>query len=459
MGDPTDDTHDAFIGGVIEGFYGRPWSEEQRTELFGRMPRWGLDTYVYAPKDDLKHRAVWREPYDARELERLRALVEAAAGAGVRFVYAIAPGLDVRFADPDDERALAAKVDQVLALGAPWVALLFDDVPRALAPADEERFGTLAAAQSALANRVRAQVAGRGGRLLFCPTDYCERMARPSLKESAYLAELGERLEPDVLVLWTGPEVISERITPEHAREVGAVLRRRPLVWDNLHANDYDLRRVYLGPYAGRPPELREHVAGVLSNPNVEYAANTVPLATLGAWIRQDGYEPRAACLEATRAWHEGFALAAGTPVTPDDLTFVADFHYLPFEHGPAATALLEDLAYLRATPPAAWDDTFARVAGTVGRLASLAGRLASLRDRDLLYGLHPYVTDVLMEAGRAAALLDAVRRGGAGEAPRDGVANTYGGGVTSELRRMFPVEPNGAPGPAADTAEAEARG
>ena len=27
------------------------------------MARWRLDTYMYAPKDDLKHRAVWRERY------------------------------------------------------------------------------------------------------------------------------------------------------------------------------------------------------------------------------------------------------------------------------------------------------------------------------------------------------------------------------------------------------------
>lgn len=46
--------HDTFICGVVEGFYGRPWTTGQRKELFGKLNRWGMDSYVYAPKDDYK---------------------------------------------------------------------------------------------------------------------------------------------------------------------------------------------------------------------------------------------------------------------------------------------------------------------------------------------------------------------------------------------------------------------
>jgi len=35
------------------------------------MARLGLNTYLYAPKDDLKHRAIWRELYSASEAETL----------------------------------------------------------------------------------------------------------------------------------------------------------------------------------------------------------------------------------------------------------------------------------------------------------------------------------------------------------------------------------------------------
>jgi hypothetical protein len=56
--------------GVIEGFYGRPWSLSQRRTLFGWMKRWGLKDYLYAPKDDLKHCTRWRSLYTEKEAKR-----------------------------------------------------------------------------------------------------------------------------------------------------------------------------------------------------------------------------------------------------------------------------------------------------------------------------------------------------------------------------------------------------
>lgn len=38
---PSD--REKFICGVVEGFYGRPWTTGQRKDLFGKMNRWGLD--------------------------------------------------------------------------------------------------------------------------------------------------------------------------------------------------------------------------------------------------------------------------------------------------------------------------------------------------------------------------------------------------------------------------------
>lgn len=35
--------------------------------MFHREQRWGLNTYLYAPKDDYKHRMYWRDLYSAEE--------------------------------------------------------------------------------------------------------------------------------------------------------------------------------------------------------------------------------------------------------------------------------------------------------------------------------------------------------------------------------------------------------
>ena len=72
----------------------------------------------------------------------------------------------------------------------------------------------------------------------------------------------------------------------ESIEEITSVLKRRPLIWDNMHANDYDQKRLYLGPYTGRPSNLIPRVKGVLTNPNCEYGPNFVAIHTLAQWSR-----------------------------------------------------------------------------------------------------------------------------------------------------------------------------
>ena len=66
-----------FFSGVIEGFYGPPWTLAERLELFRWMSAAGLNTYLYGPKDDLKHRAIWREVYTPEEAAELRPVISA----------------------------------------------------------------------------------------------------------------------------------------------------------------------------------------------------------------------------------------------------------------------------------------------------------------------------------------------------------------------------------------------
>lgn len=91
---------------------------------------------------------------------------------------------------------------------------------------------------------------------------------------------------PGIDIMWTGNKVISKTITVESLQELSEVLRRPPVIWDNLHANDYDQKRLFLGPYSGRSTDLVHHLRGVLSNPNCEYEANFVPIHTLAQWSK-----------------------------------------------------------------------------------------------------------------------------------------------------------------------------
>lgn len=72
----------------------------------------------------------------------------------------------------------------------------------------------------------------------------------------------------------------------ESIEEITEVMRRPPVLWDNLHANDYDQKRVFLGPYSWRSPQLIGKLRGVMTNPNCEYGANFVGIHTLAQWSR-----------------------------------------------------------------------------------------------------------------------------------------------------------------------------
>uniref|UniRef100_A0A8C7WRE7 O-GlcNAcase n=1 Tax=Oryzias sinensis TaxID=183150 RepID=A0A8C7WRE7_9TELE len=246
--------HRKFISGVVEGFYGRPWTMEQRKELFRRQQKWGLNTYLYAPKDDYKHRMFWRELYSVEEAEQLMTLIAAAKEHGIEFIYAISPGLDITFSNQKEVSALKRKLDQVTHFGCKSFALLFDDIDHNMCPADKEVFSSFAHAQVSITNEIY-QYLGEPETFLFCPT---------------------------------GPKVVSKDIPVESIEEVSKILRRAPVIWDNIHANDYDQKRLFLGPYKGRSTELIPRLKGVLTNPNCEFETNFVAIHTLATWYKSN---------------------------------------------------------------------------------------------------------------------------------------------------------------------------
>ncbi|XP_014731649.1 PREDICTED: protein O-GlcNAcase-like [Sturnus vulgaris] len=276
-----------FLCGVVEGFYGRPWSMDQRKLLFQWLQRRGLNCYMYAPKDELKHRLLWREPYTEHEAARMRSLIEAAQEQGVEFIFAISAGQDMVFSSAGDRLLLQQKLRQVAAMGCRSFALLFDDIDPCMCQADRDVFPSLAQAQASVANEVYQEL-GQPSIFLFCPTEYCSSLCSPSPSQSCYLQTIGQELLPGIGVIWTGPKVVSQELSAVLLEEVEAVLRRCPVIWDNLYANDYDCRRVFLGPYMGRAPGLMSRLHGLLLNPNCELQANFIPIHTLGTWFQSE---------------------------------------------------------------------------------------------------------------------------------------------------------------------------
>ena len=447
-----------FLSGVIEGFYGPPWSQQERATLFEQMAAWGLDTYLYCPKDDLHHRAIWRQPYDPDQATAMAALVAACHAHGLRFLYGLGPGLDIRYGNAEDRRHLRDRCAQMIEIGCDGLSLLFDDIPDHLDAADLERWGSLAAAQADVVNEVvqwaRSQRPGLAA--AFCPTPYCGRMVRAGHGGPGYLEALGESLDASIDVFWTGPEIVSGEIPVAHIREVATHLRRKPILWDNLHANDYDGRRINLGPYAGRPPELRDEVRGILTNPNTEFPLNFMALRTLAAYLHaHDTWQEREAYLSALHEWLPSFETMAGA-MPFDDLVLLADCYYLPYREGPEAEALLSSAYRALADRSPEWRTHATTFVERGAALRDLCGRLATLRHRPLFHALSRRVWDLREE-------LDLLVRGAQARlATADGDVSfrsdfhqprTFRGGTVARLQRLLTPHADGTFSPSGEPA------
>jgi len=173
---------------------------------------------MYGPKDDRKHRDVWRELYSEAELRDVAALVRHCESNAVTFTFALSPGLDIRFSKTEDFNLLIAKFGQMISIGVTAFALFFDDLPNGggLSADDGHHFRSVAHAQASVTNSAHAwlqRTVGKDSTLCFCPTQYCASLCEPNLDASAYLQDLAPTLSPDVLLFWTGDSIISETVS------------------------------------------------------------------------------------------------------------------------------------------------------------------------------------------------------------------------------------------------------
>lgn len=295
----------AALRGVIEGFYGTPWSHTERLAQLDFYGRTKQNVYVYSPKDDDYLRARWREKYPPAELAKLRELVDRARANHVRFTYALSPGLSVCYSSDADVKALTAKFDSLYDIGVRSFAIPLDDISYTKwnCAADETEFGTgggaAGAAQARLLNTVwREFTAGHPDLkpLEMVPTEYSD------LADSPYKKALRERLDPSVVVEWTGDGVIAPTITAEQVAQAREVYGHPILIWDNYPVNDYVTSRLLLGPYTGREPGVASAATGVTANPMVQGEASRIALFTSAAYLwNPEAYEPRAAFLASVR--------------------------------------------------------------------------------------------------------------------------------------------------------------
>jgi hyaluronoglucosaminidase len=375
--------------GAIEGFYGSPWTQQERLDQLAFYGRFKLNTYIYAPKDDPYHRDRWREPYPAEQVAGLRSLIDRAAANQVRFTFAVSPGISICYSDPADLDALVAKLDAVYQLGVRAFSVALDDIvyTRWNCDGDRSRYGApsseaAARAQVELLNALqRGFIADHEGAqpLQMVPTEY------RGTDDSPYRRVIREQLDPAVEVMWTGTMVVPPEITGDEAAAAAGVFGRRTLVWDNTPVNDYQPTegRLILAPYHRRQRGLSAEVTGIVLNPMNQAAASKVQLIGAADFGWNDAaYDPVRAHRSAAAHLAGGTGGAGADPPTVDALLAFFDLENLAPTSAtsgtvsqPQAPALARQLDAFRA----AWDG--GDRPGAIGGLRPYAQRLAGAPD------------------------------------------------------------------------------
>ncbi|MGH2402716.1 MAG: beta-N-acetylglucosaminidase domain-containing protein, partial [Candidatus Limnocylindria bacterium] len=281
------------VRGLLEGFYDRLWTWPERERVADRAAELGFDTYVYAPKEDRLQNAGWRTPYPPDEAARLADFTERCHRLGLSPWLGMRP-VGFSYADAADAARLADKLRSAIAMGADRILLLADDIPSTLEEQTAGRFERLDDAHAWLVEHALGVLDGDVP-LAFCPTDYAG-------SGSAYLERLSAAVPPEVDLCWTGADVCSSRITAAEAVEIGRVLRRPPLIWDNYPVNDAGMtRQLHIGPIRDRDPDLASVTRGILVNAALQPEAGLVPLATWSEFLSDPAsYDPDAAFERAT---------------------------------------------------------------------------------------------------------------------------------------------------------------
>lgn len=273
--------------GVVEGFYGRPYSWAERRALVDFLAAEGYDHYLYAPKADGRLREQWTEPHEAAEAEQLRGFATHCRQRDVAFRIGLSPALG----DPyDAERfcqQLLRRVEQLLALTPDGIALLCDDV---------RNHPDLARRQIAMVDALRRSHPALS--LSLCPTYYTTSPILDRVfgeRPAHYLEELGAGLDPSVAIFWTGPKVCSELYPDDHLDEVTALLRRRPWIWDNYPVNDGPrmYRFLRLRGFPPRTAALARRIAGLSANPMTQPWLSRLSLAGLPGALQREAIVDR----------------------------------------------------------------------------------------------------------------------------------------------------------------------
>lgn len=289
--------------GFIEGYYGNPWSHEDRIDLMKFGGEIKMNQYIYAPKDDPLHNARWRDLYDEEGLKKVSELAQAGNESKCFYVYALHPFMNnaINLSDStyDSEVAvLKAKFQQVIEAGVRQIAILEDDAAGETA----ERVARLLNDMNAWLHELKTEYPDLKTDILYCPTCY---MATTNSK----LNTINKNVTKEIHFVMTGGKIWGE-VSNNFADGFYNGLAsdgtgRYPYMWVNWPCNDNTKTSQIMGGhnYILHTGVDGSKYEGVILNPIQESESSKVAIFTAAdfCWQTWDSES------EGDQAWEDAF--------------------------------------------------------------------------------------------------------------------------------------------------------
>lgn len=237
------------LRGIVEGFYGHPYSAESRLNMLDFCKRFKLNCYVYGPKHDPYHAGSWRQNYPETVSDQqrafghltrddIRALTEKSRKCGVDFVWSIHPALQgggISFYNLDPGVAdIITKFGYMYDLGVRHFGVSVDDISGH--PSTQGELAQKVQTRlNELYNTADATPDSRVGGILFVPTGY-------ALNYSGATSVLRQfsSVSSEIDIAFTGYDCFSN-IRQASFTTAAQYTGRSPIFWWNNPVNDdYD---------------------------------------------------------------------------------------------------------------------------------------------------------------------------------------------------------------------------
>lgn len=262
--------------GIIEGYFGRAWSWNDRIGVVDTLAPAGYRFFHYAPKIDNSLRRNWRQLHDLQQTDSIRHFAQHCRSLNIRFGVGLSPyGAHIDF-DEEAKVAMAAKIKHLNLIGTDDLVIMFDDMRGDFADLAERQAEIVA---FAIGHSTASQ-------FFMCPSYYSDDPLLDrvfGLRPNNYLETLGRLIDPRVFIYWTGEEVCSREFGVGHLLDVTDRLGRKPSVWDNYPVNDGPRmsNHLHLRAFTGRPAEMGNYIAHHAINPASQAILGCIPALTL----------------------------------------------------------------------------------------------------------------------------------------------------------------------------------